>query len=184
MLRSNLSTKPFYNERALHSVAALVGLLVIALTLFNVTQIMLLSRRQSDLNSRAAAAESQARQFRSHAASLRKSIDPKQLDAISGAAREANVLIGQRLFSWTDLLNRLETTLPNEVRINAMRPRVEKDGTVTVVMGVVGRRVEDIDRFMANLEANGAFADVYAREENGTEEGLRLATIEGRYLPK
>jgi hypothetical protein len=184
VLRTNLSTKPFYNVRAIHSAAALVGLVVIALTLFNVTQIVLLSRQQSDLNSRAEAAEQQARQLRSHAASLRKTIDPKQLEAISGAAREANVLIGQRLFSWTDLLNRLETTLPDDVRITAMRPRVEKDGTVTVVMGVVGKRVEDIDRFMANLEANGAFADVFAREENGTEEGLRLGTIEGRYLPK
>jgi hypothetical protein len=184
MLRTNLSTKPFYNERAIHSAAAVVGLVVIALTIFNLTQIALLSRRQSDLNSRTAAAENQARQLRSHAASLRKSIDPKQLDAISGAARQANELIGQRLFSWTDLLNRLGTTLPDDVRITAMRPRVEKDGTVTVVMGVIGRRVEDIDRFMANLEADGAFADVFAREENGTEEGLRLATLEGRYLPK
>jgi Tfp pilus assembly protein PilN len=184
VLRTNLSTKPFYNERAVHSAVALVGLVAVVLTLFNVTQIVLLSRRQSDLNGRAAAAEQQARQLRSHAASLRKTIDPKQLDAISGAAREANVLIGQRLFSWTDLLNRLETTLPDEVRITAMRPRVEKDGAVTVVMGVVGRRVEDMDRFMANLEANGSFADVYAREENGTQDGLRLATIEGRYLPK
>jgi Tfp pilus assembly protein PilN len=184
VLRTNLSTKPFYNERAVHFAAALVALVVVALTLFNVTQIVLLSRRQADLNSRAQPAENQARQLRSHAASLRKSIDPKQVEAISGAAREANVLIGQRLFSWTDLLNRLETTLPDEVRITAMRPRVGKDGAVTVVMGVVGRRVEDIDRFMANLEASGAFADVYAREDNGTEEGLRLATIEGRYLPK
>jgi hypothetical protein len=184
VLRTNLSTKPFYNVRAIHSAAVLVALVVIALTLFNVTQIVLLSRQQSDLNNRAQAAEQQARQLRLHAASLRKTIDPKKLEAISGAAREANVLIGQRLFSWTDLLNRLETTLPDDVRITAMRPRVEKDGSVTVVMGAVGRRVEDIDRFMANLEANGAFADVFAREESGTEEGLRLATIEGRYLPK
>jgi Tfp pilus assembly protein PilN len=184
MLRTNLSTKPFYNERAIHSVLAFIAIVVIALTVFNVAQIVLLSRRQSDLSRRAAEGENRARELRSHAASVRQSVDPKQLDAISGAAREANVLIGQRLFSWTDLLNRLETTLPEEVRITAMRPRVEKDGSVTVVMAVVGRRVEDIDRFMANLETNGAFADVYAREEAASEEGLRLATIEGRYLSK
>jgi Tfp pilus assembly protein PilN len=184
VLRSNLSTKPFYNERALHWAAALVGLVVIALTLFNVTQIVLLSRRQADLNSRGLVAETQARQLRSHAASLRKGIDPKQLESISAAARDANVLIGQRLFSWTDLLNRLETTLPDEVRITGMQPKVEKDGSVTVVMGVIGRSVEDIDRFMANIEANHAFADVYAREESGTDDGLRMATIEGRYLPR
>ena len=146
MLRTNLSTKPFYNERAIHSVLAFAGLVVIALTVFNLMQIVLLTRRQSDLNVRQAAAETQARGLRSRASSVRQSVDPKQLEATSGAAREVNVLIGERLFSWTDLLNRLATTLPDEVRITAMRPRVEKDGSVTVVMAVIGRRVEDIDQ--------------------------------------
>ena len=141
MLRSKLSTKPFYNERAIHSALAVVGLVVIALTVFNLVQIVLLTRRQSDLNARGATAETQARELRSHAASVRQGIDPKQLEAISGAAREVNVLISERLFSWTDLLNRLETTLPEDVRITAMRSRVEKDGSVTVVMAVVGRRL-------------------------------------------
>jgi Tfp pilus assembly protein PilN len=184
MLRTNLSTKPFYNERGIHAALAIVVLIVIALTVFNVTQIVSLSHAQSALDSRAAAAENQARQFRSHAASVRQGINPKQIDAISDAAREANVLIGQRLFSWTDLLNRLETTLPDEVRITAMRPRVEKDGSVTVSLGVVGRRVEDINQFMGSLESNGSFADVFDQEESATEDGLRLATIQARYLPK
>ena len=184
MLRTNLSTKPFYNERAIHSVLAFAGLVVIALTVFNLMQIVLLTRRQSDLNARQAAAATQARELRSRASSVRQSVDPKQLEAISGSAREVNVLIGERLFSWTDLLNRLATTLPDEVRITAMRPRVEKDGSVTVVMAVIGRRVEDIDQFMANLEANGAFVDVYSREETAAEDGSRLATIEARYVHK
>lgn len=184
MLRTNLSTKPFYNEPGVHSALAIVGLVVVALTIFNVTQIGLLSRRQSDLNASAATAENQAAQLRAHAVSLRQSVNPKQLETLSDAAREANVLIGQRLFSWTDLLNRLATTLPDDVRITAMHPRVEKDGSVTVMMSVIGRRVEDIDRFMSNLEANGAFAGVFSREESASEDGLRLAMIEGRYLAK
>src|SRR5437016_10077001 len=93
MIRTNLSTKPFYNERAIHSVLAFAGLVVIALTVFNLMQIVLLTRRQSDLNTRQAAAETQARELRSRASSVRQSVDPKQLEAISGAAREVNVLI-------------------------------------------------------------------------------------------
>ena len=65
MLRTNLSTKPFYNERAIHSVLAFAGLVVIVLTVFNLMQIVLLTRRQSDLNVRQAAAETQARGLRS-----------------------------------------------------------------------------------------------------------------------
>jgi Tfp pilus assembly protein PilN len=183
MLRTNLSTKPFYNERGIHLALVIAGLAVIVLTVFNVTQIVLLSRRHSELDSRATTAENRARDLRAHAVAVRQGINPKQLDAVAGAAREANSLIGQRLFSWTDLLNRLETTLPDDVRITSMRPKIEKDGSVTVVMTVVGRRVEDVDRFMDNLEGTGSFADVFSREEIATEDGMKQVTIDGRYLP-
>jgi Tfp pilus assembly protein PilN len=183
MLRTNLSTKPFYNERGVHLALAVAALAVVALTLFNVTQIVLLSSRHSQLDSRATAAENRARDLRAHAVAVRQGINTKELAAVAGAAREANSLIGQRLFSWTELLNRLETTLPDDVRITSMRPKIEKDGSVTVVMTVVGRRVEDVDRFMDNLEGTRSFADVFSREEIPTEDGMKQVTIEGRYLP-
>jgi len=184
MLRTNLSTKPFYNERALHAALAAVALLVVALTVFNLTQIVLLTRRQSALASQADAAENTARGLRARAAAARQSINTKQLDASSAAAKEANAVIGQRLFSWTELLNRLETTLPDDVRITSMRPTVDAKGEITLLMTVVGRKVEDIDRFMGNLQNTGAFTDVFPREETAAEDGLRQATIEGRYLAR
>jgi hypothetical protein len=184
MLRTNLSTRPFYNERGVHAGLALAAIIVIVLTVFNLAQIVVLSRRQSDLNSRAATAEGRAQELRMHAGSVRRGINPKDLDAVSSAAHEANELIGLRLFSWTDLLNRLETTLPEDVRITSMRPVIDKDGKITIAMNVVGRRVEDIDRFMANLEGTGAFADVFSRDETSTEDGLLQTSIEARYLAR
>jgi hypothetical protein len=184
MLRTNLSTKPFYNERAIHAALAVAAVIVATLTMFNLTQIVLLTRQQSELSSHITAAENRARQLRADAVSVRQGIDQKQLETVAGAAREANTLIGLRLFSWTDLLNRLETTLPADVRILSMHPRIDKDGTVTVLITAVGRRVEDIDRFMENLEATGAFADVFSKEETATDDGLRQVLMEGRYLIK
>jgi Tfp pilus assembly protein PilN len=183
MLRTNLSTRPFYNERAVHALLTVAGGLVLLLTIFNVYEIAVLSKEQSDLGNRASVSETRARELRAHATQIRQGLDPKQLDAISGEAREANFIIGQRLFSWTELLNRLETTLPEEVRITAMRPRVESDGSITIQMNINGRRFEEINRFLENLEATGAFSDMLPRDEITTEEGLHQATIEGHYLP-
>src|SRR5262245_54119135 len=102
MLRTNLSTRPFYNERGVQLLLGLGALVVVALTIFNVSQIVMLSRAQSRLNRQAQSDEDRARDLRAHAASVRQGIDPKQLETVAGAAREANTLIGQRLFSWTD----------------------------------------------------------------------------------
>lgn len=183
MLQTNLSTRPFYNERAIHASLMLAGIIVLLLTIFNVTQIATLTRRQNDLGARADSAERQAQEFRANATKIRRGIDQKQLQTIAGAAREANDIIDHRLFSWTNLLNHLETTLPEDVRITSIRPKIERDGTITVGMSLVGRRVEDIDKFIETLEATGAFADVLSREENVDEDGTLLAGLEGRYVP-
>src|SRR5215216_3366711 len=184
MLRTNLSTRPFYNERGIHTGLGVAALVVAALTIVNLVQIVILTSKQSDLNGRATAAEGRAQALLSHANTVRRGLNPKELEQVSGAAREANTLIGQRLFSWTDLLNRLETTLPEEVRVTSLRPITDKDGKVTISMNTVGRRAEDIARFMENLEGTGAFGDVYSRDESSTEEGLIQTSIEARYFPK
>ena len=181
MLRTNLSTRPFYNERGVHGLLGLTAVLVLAFTIFNVAQIVMQSSRQSQLSARADAADARAAQLRARAVQTRQALNTNQLEAISGAASEVNAIIGQRLFSWTDLLNRLESTLPEEVRIMALRPRVERDESVTVQMTVAGRSVEDIALFMTNLEESGVFSGVFPREDTTTEDGLVQAVVEGRY---
>ncbi len=183
MLRTNLSTRPFYNERALHGVVGVTAAIVVALTIFNVTQIVLLTRRQSALSSQTAAAETRAAELRAHAARTRQTLNTEQIDTISDAAREANTIIGQRLFSWTDLLNRLGDALPDNVRITALRPDVGRDGSITVAMTVFSERVEDIEQFMANLEESTAFSDVYPISDEPVEGGGVRASLEGRYAP-
>jgi len=183
MLRTNLSTRPFYNERAVHALLALAAVIVVALAVFNTSRVISLSRRHTELNARAQTAETRAGELRAAALGIRRGLDTKELAAVAAAAREANAIIDRRLFSWTELFNRFETTLPDDVRITSVRPKIDRDGTVTVTLGVVGRRVEDIERFMGNLEATGSFADMLTREENAMEEGTLVAVVEGRYLP-
>jgi hypothetical protein len=184
MLRTNLSTRPFYNERGVHALLGIATMILVILTAYNLFEIVVLTREQSELGGKATAAESRARDLRAHAAQVRQGLDTKKLDAISAEAREANAIIGQRLFSWTDLLNRLETTLPEDVRIVSMRPSVDPDGNIQIQMIVTSRRFVDIDTFFKNLEGTGAFADMLSRDQITNEDGLLQATVEGRYTPE
>jgi Tfp pilus assembly protein PilN len=183
MLRTNLSTRPFYNERALQSVIVVTAAIVALLTIFNLTQIVLLTRRQSALSSQATAAETRAAELRARAARTRQTLNAKQIDTISSAAREANTIIGRRLFSWTDLLNRLGDALPDNVRITALRPDVARDGSITVSMTVFSESVDDIEQFMANLENSTAFSEVYPISDEPVEGGGVRASLEGKYAP-
>lgn len=181
--RINLSTRPFYNERVVHLSLALAVALVVVVSAFNLWQVYGLSGRQAELQGRIDRAEATSRDFRDRAASIRRSINPRELEATVAAAREANLLIERRVFSWTDVLNQFETTLPASVRISSVRPRIERDGTMVVAVVILARTVEAVDAFIENLEKRGAFSSVLSREEFVNEDGLIQASLQGLYRP-
>jgi type IV pilus assembly protein PilN len=121
MLRINLATRPFYNVRVVQVMLGLAVALVVGLTAFNVTQIVRLGASQSTLGARASQATLEARRLLADADRIRKQIDPQELQVVANAAREANAIIDQRAFSWTDLLAEFEATLPADVRAAATR---------------------------------------------------------------
>jgi len=182
MISTNLSTRPFYNERLVHAALVVASVLVVAVTALNAVTIATLSKKDLQQTAQAARAEKKAAEAREAAERIRRSIDPSRLEAVTAAAVEANRLIGERTFSWTELLSDFERTLPSDVRITAVTPRVDKEGRMLVDLVVVGRRAEDINEFIDKLEARGSFTDVVLREESLNNEGLRETALVGRYI--
>lgn len=180
MIRTNLSTRPFYNERAVHLAIAAGAVLVAALTVWNVLSVISLSRQQTELSTRINSDHAQAEQLNRMAAEIRGRVNEAELQHVAAAAREANTLIDQRTFSWTMFFNHLETTLPPDVMLNSVRP-IFKDGLTRVTMIVLGRRAEDIDEFLEKLEATGAFEDVVPAQRDNTESGLFRVVVESIY---
>lgn len=182
MLRGNLATKPFYNERLVTLGLVLLTLLAVTLTLFNATRLTTLSSRRSALRAQIAADEAQAAQIRADATALQNSVDRNALQTLGGATRLANTLITARTFSWTAFFEHIENTIPYDVRLTAVSPEVEK-GEFIVTMLLIGRQAEDIDTFAKALEGTGAFYDVLYTVADRTEEGLRRVTLRAGYLP-
>src|SRR6185436_6281167 len=116
-----------------------------------VTRVLRYSRSDTQLATQAARDEARAVDLRRQAAALRAAVNPREVEFASAEARQANELIDRRTFSWTELLNRFETTLPDEVRVAAMKPTVDKNGDVLLTVNVVARSFEDIEKFMNNL---------------------------------
>lgn len=181
MLRSNLSTRPFYNERGVHWALALAALVVVAITVFNVRELVSLSARNTELSAGITRDETGARDLAREADAIRRSLDRDELEAVTDAAREANDLIDRRTFSWTAFFNVIEATLPPDVMLTSVRPRIER-GVVTITINVLARQTEDLDLFMAALEESGTFADLLPRQEDIDDDGMHRAVLTGRYL--
>ena len=183
MLRTNLSTRPFYNARGVNVALGIVVILVAAATAFNVTRVLKYSGSNTELTSQASQDEARAAAMRKDAASLRSSVDARQVENASKEARQANDLIDRRTFSWTDLFNKFESALPDDVRLTSFRSKVDK-GQIVLTIAIVARGPEDVSKFMDSMEHSGAFTRVGATlEERMNEEGQLQASLEVIYLP-
>lgn len=184
MIRTNLSTRPFYNTRAVSLWLALIALLVAGATLFNVGRVLQYTRSDSVLGTQADQDAERATGLRAEAARLRGTVDNRQVARVSTEARLANDLIDRRVFSWTALFNLFEGTLPPNVRVTAVRPFVDRDGRIQLTISVVARAIDDVNQFMENLETTGSFPGLLTRQDLVNEEEQIEASIETFYEPK
>ena len=160
MLRTNLSTRPFYNERAVHVLLGdpcrhrgaghghgrSAGSSA-------------LSRYKTELNTAISRDRDEIDRRTREAADIRRGMNPQELarrdrrgEGSQRADRAAHVLVDRAL-------QPLEATLPENVMLTAVRPEF-KDGATHVNMDIQGRRAEDNDAFFEKLEATGVFRDV------------------------
>lgn len=181
MIRGNLATRPFYNERAAHVLLAAFALLVVFLTIFNVVRVITLSSRNTALSGDTRRDEETAARLRRQAVDVRGLINEKELEQVMSGAREANALIDRRTFSWTEFFNLIERTLPENVMLTSVSPNIDQGRTI-VEMTVLGRRAEDIDTFMEQLEGTKAFRGVQPRNEDVTEDGLHRMALSAEYI--
>ena len=182
MLKTNLSTRPFYNTRVVGLALAGTALALAVLSAIHVAWALSLANEERALSARATDARAQAAELRADAERLRKRVDPKELEAVSAAAREANAVIEQRAFSWGQLLSHLEKTVPDDVRITAVQPKLDDEG-VSVALTVEAQTVEHLSAFMDALEKSGAFKHVLPTSRQTADDAVIDAVIEGRYFP-
>ena len=179
MIRTNLSTRPFYNARAVHALLALLTALVVGITVYNAVQLVRLTTSQRTLGAKAAAAEREATRLRQEAVKTLGRVDQKELAIVDKAAREANTIIDQRTFSWTDVFAHFERTLPSDVRVTSVQQQSSRQ---TVLIGAEAKNVDDVDQFIEALEKTGAFRNVFARIETVMENDMIDASLEATYL--
>jgi Tfp pilus assembly protein PilN len=179
VIRTNLSTRPFYNARAVQALLGLIALVVVALTVYNGVQLVRLGNSQRTLGAKADAAERETTRLRAEAVQALARVDKKELAIVDKAAREANAIIDQRTFSWTEVLGNFERALPSDVRITSVQQRAGRQ----IVLGAEARSVDDINQFIEALEKTGAFRNVIPRNETLMENDLFQATLEATYVP-
>ena len=180
MLKLNLATRPFFNERVIDSVLLLLGIVALVLMVAGGRTVFQLSNTYTDVVRMAELSETQVGTVTQEMVALNQSVSEDELEALRLSAAEANRLIDQRVFSCTELFNIIEQTLPNRVMLTGLRP-IRNSGSMTLTIGVIGERITDIEQFIEDLEATGSVGNVLASQEQRTEDGMYSAQLIGEF---
>lgn len=181
MLTGNLATRPFYNERLVRGVLIVALAVAAAWAAVNAATIVSLSQQSAMLSDRVRSEGLRAAGARTEAETVHRGLDAAELKRVATAATEANALIQQRTFSWTELFNQFEATLPPDVRLVQVQPQVDTQGRLMVALTVISRTIEDLDRFIGQLEATGTFRGLLSRSDEVLEDGTIESNLQGYY---
>jgi hypothetical protein len=176
----NLATRPFRNER-LPTLLLWAALLVLlgASVKHALVVTELLSARSVALEHEVRALDAEAVALRAERASLHA--PNPDAAAVRHWALVGN-LIDRRVFSWTDLLARLEHVLPVGVHLVSIAPTIQK-GQVALDFNAMARSTDEGLELVRALQARKDFADVFVTGLDKSKEGSELG-ISLRYIPE
>lgn len=181
MLKGNLATRPFYNERAVNLILMAAAAVGVALAIISATQIIQYSGARVEQLAVQKTAEADATRIRTEAEREQRTVDRNSLALLGGQTQEANALIDQRLFSWTVFFDLVEKTLPLDARLVAVAPHVDR-GELRIDMTLNAKRPEELAAFLDALQNTGAFYDMLPSAQQRNDDGTYDATVSGGYL--
>jgi hypothetical protein len=183
MLKGNLSNRPFYNQRLISVVVAILLIAGLGLAAFNGWELYSESKARADLRSRIVKDQSEATRIQREAETQHRLVDPKIMNALAANTREANALIDLRTFSWTIFFGLIEKAMPFDAKLVAVAPRIEKK-EFKVQMSVASKTADDVAAFIKALESTGAFYDIVPGETTVNDQDATILTqVTTSYLP-
>ena len=165
----NFARRPFRDYRPVYLVAGIAILVGAILFAINAS---LYGRFRADVaDTREEIGWLQQRQARAVTAAeqARKALAAFQLSDLAVETRGLQRLVGERQFSWTGFLARLERALPPEVRLSRLQPAFRDSGEVFVDIALVGRGPDSVVRTIASLSRSPYFKNVELKTETRPE---------------
>lgn len=147
----NLAARPYRDYRPVYAAVVVLSLLIAFLMLNNIDTYYRYVRDTRSTRAKIASLDRQADAEQARAQAADAQLRGIDLAALDQDVHFINNRLAQRAFSWSELLDRLERVLPNNIRIRSISPSFDKSGMVHLELACdakdAGGTIEAIDRF-------------------------------------
>lgn len=154
----NLASEPFRRDRAVIVASSVLGGLLVVT--FGLLVMLIVNERgqKSDVREATAQAEAQIVRLTAEQAALEDSMrKPENADVLERSVF-LNTLIARKGVSWTKLFGDLESVMPHNVRLVAIRPQTDPQNNIQLEMTVGAQSVEPVVNLLQKMEGSGIFS--------------------------
>jgi hypothetical protein len=170
-LHINLASRPYRDYRAVYAVVVVTSLLIAFLMLNNVDTYYRYIRETKTTRAKIAAIDSQTEQELRNNEALTQRLRGVNVKLLADQVQFVNAQLAERAFSWSELLDRLEHILPEDVRIESIAPSFDKSGLVHLSLLAAAKSGTGMINTLDRLNHDPQFAHAFPTSEEKTDEG-------------
>lgn len=179
----NLASRPFRDYRPVYAAVVVMALLTAFLALNNVDTLLRYRTETKTTRADISQLEQQTADERHKADTLAQRLRGVDLKLLSTQTEFANTQLAERAFSWSELLDRLERVLPDDVRLQSVTPTFDKDGLVHLAMTCVAKSGTGLSATINHFNGDPHFANAFPASEVVEPTGERRITLSVDYRP-
>lgn len=170
--RLDFARRPFRDERPVFFVIGLALAAALAFLAQNVILYRDFHREIEGTGRQIEFLEQRRARAMKEAEEARTALNNYKVSALAQESRGLLKIVGERRFSWTGLLTRLERTLPPDVRVTRLAPHFSETGETTLNIGLLGKDADSVVRTIAAFAKDPSFESLALHTESNPEKGV------------
>lgn len=178
----NLATRPFRDYRPVYAVVVVMSLVTAFLMLNNIETYYRYVRETESTRARIATLESQAQQERAGQRSAQQRLEGLDLQRLDQKTKFVNAKLAERAFSWSTLLDELESVLADDVRLVSIAPSFTDEGSIALRLQFESKSADGMITTINRMHADPQFRNPFPSTESTVPGGYSF-DLAAEYLP-
>lgn len=180
----NLAARPYRDYRPVYAVVVVLSLLTAFLMLNNIETYYRYIHETKSTRAKIAEIEEQARVEKQKEETARQRVNGLDLAKLDQQTRFINAKLAERAFSWSRLLDELESILADDVRLVSVTPAFTDEGPVRLSMDFEAKSGDGMITTINRMNADPQFRDAFPSGETARDDGTYVFSLAAEYLPR
>lgn len=176
-LHLNLASRPYRDYRPVYAVVVVVSILIAFMLLNNIETGYRYARETRTTRDKISRIEQQTETENHRAVDTAQRLRGVNVKVLAEQAQFVNARLAERAFSWSELLDRLERIMPDDVRIDSISPSFSKDGTVHLALQATAKNSQGMVHTLDQLNRDNRFANAFPTSESKSTEGYHFGVM-------